>query len=191
MVAYRGFIAAAGLWLVTACGPANVQLVKAQDCDGGNLKDCRERCDQNVPRACYRLGWFHERGQGVARDIRSAVSLYQKACDAGMAISCRALAIIYARGGDEVPADKRKAAQYYEEACKGGVLAACPDRSGLVAEPEFGDLGIKVKAPEAPALPQAPTIQTPTIQAPTLQTPSLPSVPQPSVPQPTLPTPGL
>ncbi len=118
-------LVAVSLALCAACGPAQVELRPAQGCDGGDLQDCRTRCEQNEARACYRLGWFYEQGQEVPRRLGKAVKLYEQACNAGMAVACRALAEIYARGDDAVQRDRERAVFYYDKACALGLEIAC------------------------------------------------------------------
>lgn len=193
----RGLAAATLSLAAVACGPPRVALVPARTCDGGNLEDCEQRCGQNEHRACYRLGWFKEEGQGVEANLEEAMDLYERACDASYAVACRALAIIYERGDIDVEKDTDKAEEYYAKACGLGLESACPVQVFEKPKPKgdafagagdaAGELGIKgpeaPKAPEAPEAPRAPEVNTP--QPPSLQ------APQPQAPQiPTVPTPG-
>ncbi len=53
-----------------------------------------------------------------------AAALYLKACDAGTAISCRNLALMYANGTG-VSQDNGRAVELYRKACKGGDTGGC------------------------------------------------------------------
>jgi TPR repeat protein len=118
---------AAVVWLA-GCGPPYARPEPSQKgCDGGYADDCKAQCDQNVPRACYRLGWFTERGNaGVKQNGKRAVELYDRACQAKMAVACRALGELYARGVDGVEKSKRRSRHYYQLACDLGMPEVCP-----------------------------------------------------------------
>lgn len=118
-----------------------VALRPAKTCDGGNVDKCREACDQNEGRACYRLGWFYEQGLGVDHNDKKAIELYERSCQANWAVACRALGIIYWRG-DEVKRSRKKAVEYYQKACTLGIAEACPTEA-MIAEAE----GRKQRAP--------------------------------------------
>ncbi len=115
-----------------ACGPGTTQLKVAKTCDGGNLKECKSRCDSGEPRACYRLGWFFEQGQARPKNAKQAVKLYKQACDAKMAIACRALAIVYKRG-EIAPKSRKNYVYYSDRACRLGLTLACPTAAELRA----------------------------------------------------------
>ena len=186
-----------------ACGPGMVEVRSGESCDGVNLEACKQQCDEGVPRACYRLGWFYEVGHEVSESPKKAIELYQKACDAGWAVACRALGNVY--WYDEVvERQPKKAVGYYQKACELGIAGACPTEL-MLAEAEgrkpragFGvDASVSAggsasgsskggssgpSAPsgvEGPSAPDAP-------EAPVPETPSAP-VPQP----PTAPTPNI
>jgi TPR repeat protein len=98
-----------------------------KDCDGGNVQDCKAQCDQNIARACYRLGWFTELGEaGTSGGARGAIKLYDQACSAGMAVACRALGTVYANGTEDINADRRKSREYFQKACDLGIPEVCP-----------------------------------------------------------------
>jgi TPR repeat protein len=170
--------------VISACGGGAVTLRPGATCDGGNVKDCRTRCDQNEGRACYRLGWYHEEGVGVGHDIDKAISLYDRACTANYAVACRALGIVYWQG-EEVDRRPKKAIAYYQKACALGISEACPTDQ-MVAEsegrklrpgehPASGGISVSVGKPKGPDAPDAP--QPP--PAPTAPVPEPPAVPGP------------
>ncbi len=49
----------------------------------------RLSCDDGNATACYNLGALYANGERVTRDLARAVSLYQQACDGGLARACR------------------------------------------------------------------------------------------------------
>ena len=170
-----------GCWIVllaTACGPAAVQLRPAKTCDGGNLEDCRSRCDQNQGRACYRLGWFYEEGVEVDGSMKQAIDLYHKACSAKFAVACRALGMLHWEGKG-VKKNPFKALEYFKIACDLGLAEACPDddmlrvanrskgggSGGLSfdANVSLGNQPSEPDAPSAPSGPQAPKVEVPNV----------------------------
>ncbi len=65
---------------LSACGAPQVHLPKpSANCDSTKIKDCRERCDNNEGRACYRLGWFYEDGENGPKDMNYAIKPYHRA----------------------------------------------------------------------------------------------------------------
>jgi uncharacterized protein len=127
MPSYKPVFALAAILLGAGCGSAEVRPEAPKDCDGGNVQDCRAQCQQNVPRACYRLGWFTEEGEGgVAKNAKEAVKLYDQACAGNMAVSCRALGIMYARGADDIAQDRKRSREYFQKACDLGLTVVCP-----------------------------------------------------------------
>jgi TPR repeat protein len=114
------------LLAVAGCGPREVALRPAKTCDGGNLDACRQGCDQNEGRACYRLGWFYDEGQGVDQSKKRAIDLYDRACAANFAVACRALGNLYFTGDDDVKRDRKRGVAYLQKACGLGLGEACP-----------------------------------------------------------------
>jgi TPR repeat protein len=183
---FLGTLAAMG------CGPGIVELRPASTCDSSpsGLELCKQKCDDNEARACYRLGWFHETGQDVGQDIQVAINHYEKACTANFAVACRALGQIY-WDGEETDRDWQKSIGYFRKACSLGVPEACPTK-GMVAQasgrrPAPGEnisAEVSIDGPDAPQGPEAPT-------APEVSAPDAPAAETPTIEGPEIPTPGL
>ena len=155
-------------WLVvaaamaTACGPS-VGMLPAKTCAGGNVKDCRARCDQGDGESCYRLGWFYEEGEVFDGSIRKAVKLYERACEANWAVSCRALGILYWQGED-VDRNPKKAVKYYRKACGLGLVEACPTKSEIaLVEGRKSGSASGAGSSMAPKPPKAPDVPAPSL----------------------------
>src|SRR5690606_26491442 len=112
------------------------------------------------------------------------IDLYQKACDAGWAVACRALGNVY--WYDEVvDREPKKAIGYYTKACELGISGACPSEE-MIAEAEgrkpragfSGEASISVGTPskgDAPSgTPSAPDAPSGTPSAPDAPTPDVP-----------------
>jgi TPR repeat protein len=166
------------LFVLSACGPGAVELRPSKSCDGGNLEACASACDQNVGRACYRLGWFYEEDRDVKGSMTRALEYYDKACNANFAVACRALGILY-WNGERLDRNRNKGIAYFDKACGLGLPEACPTDdmrralhsgkkgSGAAAESEGGfGISVDVGGPEEPKAPSAPS------------TPSAPSAPK-------------
>ncbi|MGC5702527.1 sel1 repeat family protein [Pseudomonas sp. NFXW11] len=67
------------------------------------------------PEALTNLGVLYQRGLGVAKDVKKAVALYERAGEVGSVIAFNNLSVIYAMG-DEVPQDFEKAKIYNQNA---------------------------------------------------------------------------
>jgi hypothetical protein len=196
--------------LPLACGPGTVEIRATQTCEGGNVDDCKKRCDTNQGVGCYKLGWLHEKGQIVDHNFEEALRLYEKACDQSWAVACRALGDLYWRG-EKVERDYKKAMRYWTKACGLGLAIACPTQleqdvaDGRLLAKQKPDGGFTV-APSptyrasAPSAPNASAPNAPAVSAPSAPQPTAPSVPQPaapsapqpaapSVPQPSMPKP--
>jgi TPR repeat protein len=128
MLSYKPVLGFAAVVWLAGCGPPYARPEPAhKDCDGGYADDCKAQCDSNVPRACYRLAWFTERGAaGVKQNGKQSVKLYDRACQAKMAVACRALGELYARGVDGVEKSKKRSRHYYQQACDLGMPEVCP-----------------------------------------------------------------
>lgn len=150
------FALGAAAVLCAACGPPQVRPESPTNCDSGNAKDCRSLCQNQQPRACYRLGWFTERGDaGVKQSGKKAVELYEKACSAKMAVACRALGVLYKNGTDDVNRSKKRSRHYFQMACDLGMSEVCPPpeakkerSSGSSSSSSSGGLSVDVKVGE-------------------------------------------
>lgn len=60
----------------------------ALGCAGGILADCERSCQSGDMEGCVRLASAHELGNGVERDRKRAVALYDRACKAGHLRAC-------------------------------------------------------------------------------------------------------
>jgi len=79
-------------------------------------------CDDGDAWACFNLGSLRDTAPG---DVREAVDLYARACDAGHAGGCLKLGTAYRFGRGEQPISGARAADLYERACDGGIAAGC------------------------------------------------------------------
>lgn len=98
--------------------------------DEGNPKEAlglyEQACDQNIPKACYRLGFIYENKQKVKQDFKKAFALYQRACESGSARGCYKVAVCYDTGGIvKQKQDFNIAETYYKKSCDGGFGLAC------------------------------------------------------------------
>ncbi|MFC2344547.1 tetratricopeptide repeat protein [Campylobacter sp.] len=71
-------------------------------------------------KSCYNLGILYSNGQGVKQDIKKAVELFSKACEAGDIKGCYNLGFSYA-SGQGVNKDKQAAKKYFGKACDMGL----------------------------------------------------------------------
>jgi len=198
----RGLFALVIGMAAVACGPPSYKLPpKAASCDGDNLDQCKDQCSQGgQSRACYRLGWFYEAGEGqaVAESVPKAVKLYDQACDSDYAVACGALGQLY-WDGVKVDRKPKKAIEYFSKACRLGLTAACPTpdmvaisegkkpKGGLSFSVSVGggDAPNEPDAPDAPNAPSAPNTPSGPSTPSTPSGPSTPSSPStPSAPSP-------
>ncbi|MEP6652347.1 MAG: tetratricopeptide repeat protein [Myxococcales bacterium] len=95
--------------------------------------ECRAECAQGNAASCSRLAYLLAHGeQGLARDEPKAISLYQRACDAGCAVACFNLGAIHGIEGTAAHDDKM-ATKYWDLACRSGYPAACSNLGLLYA----------------------------------------------------------
>lgn len=73
---------------------------------------------------CSNLGDRYDDGEGVAKDQKKAVQLYDKACSMGIDVGCLRIGNRYYHG-DSVAKDHKKATQSYDKACSLGNDEAC------------------------------------------------------------------
>lgn len=71
------------------------------------------------------LGFHHEYGRGVRKDVKRAGELYRKGCDGGNAIGCSNLGMCYRLARCGLPKNTRRAVELYKKACDGGFKKAC------------------------------------------------------------------
>jgi hypothetical protein len=114
----RSLMRACDLGLDTACVSV-VNLVKT-DGDGVLLPLCR----RGNGTSCYMLGSLYYGGQGVARNVEYAATLFRQSCGAGFTRGCGQLGESYLFG-EGVPKDMAMARQFLEKACDGGYAPAC------------------------------------------------------------------
>lgn len=99
----------------------------------------RETCDQQPATpaaawACSGLGWLHENGHGVTKDVAQAAELYGRACAAGERPACVGRATLLASGPDAA-----KGAAELEALCEAGDAAsACTSLAVLHARKQTG-----------------------------------------------------
>lgn len=93
--------------------------------------------EQGDPRAQYLLGYMHEKGQGVDRDLEAAARWYQRAAEAGHPESQYRLAVGYLCGAGGLPKDEERAAALLKRSADAGypkaqkVLAQIDARGGV------------------------------------------------------------
>jgi TPR repeat protein len=112
-----------------ATNAANEALVEA--CRGGDAAACgkaaplfERACGEDDARACASLGWFHEQGRGIPRDLERAASLYTMACDLGEKRACLARAVLQADGRG-LPRNEAEARGAADKLCSDGLNEAC------------------------------------------------------------------
>ena len=76
---------------------AAVLLVLMAACHPGNqeAKRLRESCDAGDAAACNQLAIRVQKGQYVLRDVQHAATLYDRACEGGVATGCASLGVMY------------------------------------------------------------------------------------------------
>ena len=168
---------------LAGCGRPHVELRPSAGCDGGNLEDCATKCNDNVGRACYRLGWFYEENLEVKGSMRKSLEHYDQACNANFAVACRALGHLYWRG-QRIDRNRKKALTYYDRACALGLPEACPTKDmlrvasgkksgGADGDASFG-FDVSVEGPDEPDAPKVnkpknpdvPDAEVPAIEVP-------------------------
>ncbi len=83
---------------------------------------------------CSDLGAMYEDGEGVKKDYKKAVELYNKACDGGVADGCNNLGYMYTHDKG-VKRDMTRATGYFRRACDAGSWVAC---GNFAAQLEIG-----------------------------------------------------
>jgi len=82
-------------------------------------------CRNGDPNLCGEVANALARGYGAAKDIATAMRIFQQACDANDGVSCSLLASIYKRGDEGVAPDKDKARALLEKGCALHDKTAC------------------------------------------------------------------
>jgi TPR repeat protein len=104
-------------------------------------------CDSREARSCTALGFFFDKGLGVAKDAVQAAVLYRKGCDGGEATGCRNLGFMYEHG-DGVGKNAVQAIALYGKGCDGGDAVGCSNLGGMYRD----GIGVAKDAVQAAAL---------------------------------------
>ena len=99
-------------------------------------------CDAGHPGACFLLGVLYDRGSAIDKlppDRAKATTLFQKACDGGIATACVDVTIPNIQAGrgresQETAKLLRRAAELRQKACDSGDLYACEALASSYAE---------------------------------------------------------
>jgi TPR repeat protein len=88
-----------------------------------NIENLRKKAEQGIARAQFRLGFMHDKGNGVKQDHKEAVEWYTKAAEQMHAGARNNLGTMYARG-EGVEQDLDKAIDLCTKAAKQGYATA-------------------------------------------------------------------
>ena len=102
-------------------------------CKINDVADCTNKCEvQKNQSSCVNLGIMFANGTGVARDTGKAATLFQNACNAGIAAGCDhfGLALQFGQG---IQQDLPRAITTLEKGCSLGNAESC-NRRALMAE---------------------------------------------------------
>lgn len=105
---------------------------------------------QGLDGAQFGLGWLHEHGEGMAKDLAAALRWYRSAAEQGHPLACDKVGHFYDRGL-VVAADRAEAIRWFKRAFLGGLQEAGNELARLSA---MSDDDTKQLAP-APAAPAA------------------------------------
>lgn len=94
-------------------------------------------CQQERLDACVELAARYQVGEGVPKNLKTAVSLYDKGCEGNNAKACAGLGMLYAKGSG-VQVDKERAKNLLSKACDNGFAKACFILGGLFKSGEVG-----------------------------------------------------
>lgn len=123
--------------------PASAPIVGA--CKPNDVADCTNKCQtlKSQP-SCVNLGIMFANGTGVPRDTGKAATLFQGACNAGVAAGCDhfGLALLTGQG---IQTDQPRAADTFKKGCDLKNAEAC-NRLALMAERAQGGPKDPVKA---------------------------------------------
>jgi hypothetical protein len=99
--------------------------------------------------AQFGLGWLHEHGEGMAKDLAAALRWYRSAAEQGHPLACDKVGHFYDRGL-VVAADRAEAVRWFKRAFLGGLQEAGNELARLSAAGE-DDTKQPVSAAEVPA----------------------------------------
>lgn len=105
-------------------GKCSVQRKTDAICHSGHTAGCGARCESGDGESCLVLGFAHERGLGVSRDIGRARALYEKACTRGVSLGCHNLGTLHAEGKVQ-PAQATVMNELFRKACDDGEVRGC------------------------------------------------------------------
>src|SRR5580704_10696686 len=89
------------------------------------LGACRHFVSPHIP-SCTRAGVAFVTGEdGLTRDDRRAVALFQRACDGRDMFGCIQLGVAFEHGKGVPAKDEARAAELYQRACDGGSMLGC------------------------------------------------------------------
>ena len=87
----------------------------------------RQLCDQGDLQACHQLAFSWEQGEGGSVNSSLAATLYQRACEGGLLLSCHHLGGLFVLEAEQTQdrAWITKASPLLQRACEGEVWGAC------------------------------------------------------------------
>ena len=100
----------------------------------------QQACDAGQSFACTSLGYLYAQGDGVSKNLVTAVAYYRKGCVAGDMMGCADLGNHVRDGDAGSPADPHMASIFFLEACNGGNDLAC--RSLAILSDNGSPLGV-------------------------------------------------
>jgi hypothetical protein len=91
----------------------------------------RSACAAKSYASCFRLAVAYMRGDGVPKDGKQMVALFEKACVGGLMRGCSALGLTYFKGEVSIKKNVKKAKAYWGKACDEGHALSCRDLGHL------------------------------------------------------------
>jgi hypothetical protein len=110
----------AAMALFLAASSTQAQAPAQPICNKGDLKDCESKCAKDTP-SCGAAGFLKFKNG----DIKGAVTLLGKACDANLANYCLTLGQIQAQDNGKVKKNEAGAVKAFTRACDGDIGKAC------------------------------------------------------------------
>jgi TPR repeat protein len=94
----------------------------------------RSSCEQGNSQVCHNLASAYEYGEGIKKDLSMAGTLYQKACSAGLLMSCNQLGglLVQEAQGDQDTKWLSHAWKVLERACQGQLAESCTRQATLL-----------------------------------------------------------